>query len=95
LRAGESEIGALPDFVVIGGKKCGTTFLYHLLSQHPYVEPASSKELHFFNRFFDEGVEWYRRCFPAPRLQYGRRTITGEGTPEYFSYPPEIGRAHV
>jgi hypothetical protein len=73
--------GALPDFVIIGGKKCGTTFLYHLLGQHPLVQPASSKELHFFDALFGEGVEWYRECFPAPKWENGRKTITGEASP--------------
>jgi hypothetical protein len=82
--AGEPGMGVLPDFVVIGGKKCGTSFFYHLLSQHPYVEPAAAKELHFFDRHFDEGLEWYRRCFPQPRWEDGRRTITGEATPGYM-----------
>jgi len=76
-----SESGALPDFAIIGVKKGGTTFLYHLLSQHPYVEPASVKEPHFFDNLFDEGIEWYRRCFPAPKWKDGRRTITGEASP--------------
>jgi hypothetical protein len=82
--------GALPDFVIIGGKKCGTTFLYHLLGQHPLVQPAASKELLFFNALFDEGAEWYRQCFPAPRWEDGRRTITGEASP-YMThrYAPE------
>src|SRR5215203_1927231 len=80
-RADEPRTGALPDFVVIGGKKCGTTYLYHLLSLHPLVETAATKELHFFDALFDEGVEWYRRCFPKPRLKDGRMTITGEATP--------------
>ena len=76
------ETGALPDFVIIGGKKCGTSSLYNLLAQHPYVEPAASKELHYFDRLFEaEDVEWYRRCFPAPRWEDGRRTMTGEATP--------------
>jgi len=84
---GETERGALPDFVVIGGKKCGTIFLYHLLTQHPLVERAAGKEVHFFNRSFDEGIEWYRRCFPTPRWKDGRRSITGEATPEYLHHP--------
>jgi hypothetical protein len=76
------ETGALPDFVIIGGKKCGTTSLYNLLAQHPHVEPAASKELHYFDLLFEEeDTEWYRRCFPAPRWEDGRRTITGEATP--------------
>jgi hypothetical protein len=76
-----SETGTLPDFAIIGGKKCGTTSLYNLLTQHPHVEPAASKELHYFDLLFDEGTEWYRRCFPAPRWEDGRWTITGEATP--------------
>ncbi len=80
--------GALPDFVIIGGKKCGTTFLYHLLGQHPLVEPAASKELHFFDALFEqESVEWYRQCFPAPRWEDGRRTITGEASPYMANRP--------
>jgi hypothetical protein len=76
-----SGTGALPDFVIIGEKKCGTTYLYHLLGQHPLVEPAASKELHFFDSHFDEGIEWYRRCFPSPKQRDNRQTITGEATP--------------
>jgi hypothetical protein len=37
--------------------------------------------LHFFDLFFEEGIGWYRRCFPAPRWEDGRRTITGEASP--------------
>jgi hypothetical protein len=77
----DGRVGALPDFVIIGAKKCGTTFLYDLLSQHPLVQPAASKEPHFFDKHFDEGIEWYRRFFPAPRWEDGRRTMTGEATP--------------
>jgi sulfotransferase family protein len=77
----EPRTGALPDFAIIGTMKGGTTYLYHLLSLHPLVEPAATKELHFFDALFDEGVEWYRRCFPKPKLKDGRNTITGEATP--------------
>ncbi len=83
-RAGDEEpvTGALPDFVVIGAMKGGTSFFYHLLTQHPLVEPCAKKELHFFDLLFEEeSVEWYRRCFPTPRWKDGRRTITGEATP--------------
>ena len=76
--------GALPDFLVIGAGKAGTTFLYHLLTQHPLVEPAASKELHFFDNRFEEGVEWYRQNFPVPRHKDGRTTVTGEATPFLF-----------
>jgi hypothetical protein len=81
----EPVVGALPDFLVIGAMKGGTTFLYHLLTQHPLVESAATKEVHFFDALYEEGVEWYRRNFPAPRLKDGRMTITGEATP-YLSH---------
>jgi hypothetical protein len=83
----ERVTGAWPDFVVIGAQKGGTTSLYDLLTQHPLVERAASKELHFFDLLFDEGVEWYRSCFPIPGWKDGRRTITGEGTPYYLFHP--------
>jgi hypothetical protein len=83
----ESQTGALPDFAIIGVMKGGTTSLYHLLVQHPYVEPAAKKELHYFDVLIeDEDVEWYRRCFPKPRWKDGRSTITGEATP-YLGCP--------
>jgi hypothetical protein len=89
-RRGDDQVsvtGALPDFVVIGAMKGGTSFFYYLLGQHPLVQPAASKELHFFDALFEqESVEWYRQCFPAPRWEDGRRTITGEASP-YMAKP--------
>lgn len=79
--------GALPDFVIIGAPKCGTTFFYHLLTKHPHVEAAANKEPHFFDLLFDEGVEWYRQCFVPPRWKDGHKTVTGEGTPSYLFHP--------
>lgn len=83
----EPVTGALPDFVVLGAQKAGTTYLYHLLVQHPHIEPAASKELHFFDNNFELGVEWYRECFPAPEWRDGRLTVTGEATPYYLFHP--------
>jgi hypothetical protein len=86
---GEPEVGALPDFVIIGAQKCGTTAFYRLLTRHPLVQPAAVRELHFFDRTdrLEKGTEWYRRCFPAPQWKNGRKTITGEKTPYYLFHP--------
>ena len=65
--ADESTMGTLPDFVIIGSKKGGTTF-YNILTQHPHIEPAARKELHYFDILHkEEDVEWYRQCFSTPR----------------------------
>lgn len=85
--------GVLPDFVIIGGKKCGTTFLYNLLSRHPYVAPATEKEVHYFDTRFDRGDDWYRSHFPAPVEKEGRRVITGEASPFYLYHPHAARRA--
>ncbi len=85
--AGEPVPEALPDFAIIGAQKCGTTFLYNLLTQHPNVEGAFEKELHFFDRRFDRGIEWYRSQFPLPIWTEERKSITGEATPDYLIHP--------
>ena len=76
--------GRLPDFVVIGAQKGGTGFCYRLLRAHPLVVRAAAKELHFFDENFEEGVSWYRRCFPEVERRDGRKILTGEATPFYL-----------
>lgn len=80
----EREIGALPDFVIIGAPKCGTTSLHELLTQHPHVESGLRKELGYFTHHFDKGIEWYRAQFLPPMWKNGQRSVTGESTPSYF-----------
>lgn len=70
------------DFLVIGAQKCGTTWISHLLSQHPEIHVPKRKELHYFNESsqLDKGLDWYREQF-AP--QRGERFLA-EATPNYF-----------
>lgn len=91
--AAAGQTGALPDFLIIGAQKCGTTFLYHLLCQHRYVEPAATKEVHFFDTNFDRGVEWYRSRFSPPTQEDGRKVLTGESSPYYIYHPHAARRA--
>jgi hypothetical protein len=90
---GDIEEGTLPDFIIIGGQKCGTTFLYHLLCQHPHVEAGARKEVHYFDMRFERGIGWYRAQFPRPREVDGRRVITGEASPYYLYHPHAARRA--
>ena len=82
----------LPDFIVIGAAKAGTTSLYGWLSGHPYVSPASTKEVHFFDYNFFRGKDWYRTHFPleqeraAFEQEHGRPFLTGEASPSYVSH---------
>lgn len=92
---------ALPDFIVIGAQKSGTTALYDYLSQHPACVPALKKETHFFDVHHARGLGWYRAYFPLKRdMQrvsdaHGTRAITGEATPYYLFHPHVRQRIHA
>lgn len=78
--------GRLPDFIIIGAQRCGTSSLYSYLIQHPQIAPAARKELHYFDLKYTAGDEWYRSQFPDKPLD-GRLTITGEASPYYLFHP--------
>jgi len=93
-RRATASFRVLPDFVIVGAQKAGTTSLYSYLSSHPNVLPAASKEVHFFDTCeWDSGPDSYRSNFPAKahmwiaRRLRGAEVITGEATPYYLYHP--------
>src|SRR5687768_16419575 len=74
----------LPDFVVIGAQKAGTTSLHYYLSEHPGILIGTRKEVHFFDRAYNRGTLWYRSSFPIRGLI---DAIIGESTPNYIFHP--------
>jgi hypothetical protein len=87
-----ASVRALPDFLIIGAQKCGTTFLYQLLVQHPRAKPAFVKEVHYFDLNFRKGNNWYRSYFPL-QIRSTRTRITGEASPYYLFHPHAPKRA--
>jgi len=85
------QLGPLPDFVVIGAQKGGTTYMYNELVRHPNVAAALTKEVHFFDDNYRKGEATYRAYFPASlgeRPSNGAsRKITGEASPDYLFHP--------
>src|SRR5690242_8540420 len=81
----------LPDFLVIGTAKSGTTTLYGWLSEHPFVAAATKKEVHYFDYEYYRGLDWYRSHFPSRReresfaAEHGQPFLTGEASPTYIS----------
>jgi len=79
----------LPDFLVIGAQKAGTTALYAYLRWHPGITGPSWKEVSFFDRHWWRGEAWYRGQFP---LRAGGRLV-GEASPSYLFHPLAAERA--
>lgn len=75
----------LPDYLIIGAFKSGTSSLYEYLIQHPDIEPAITKQIHFFDKYFERGLPWYKSCFPVNKII--QKKITGEATPYYLCHP--------
>jgi hypothetical protein len=75
--------GALPNLVVIGGLKCGTTSLHHYLNLHPEVAMSRPKELNFFvaELNWELGADWYASHFDRGAA------VRGESSPHYTNLP--------
>jgi hypothetical protein len=89
-RTGEQGLdprGALPNLVVIGAQKCGTSGLHYILDAHPEISMSSPKELNFFieERNWTHGIKWYREHFDP------EAAVRGESSPNYTTYPHHLG----
>ncbi len=86
----------LPNFLIIGCPKCGTTSLYEYLIQHPYIHSAQGKEIDYFDRLYDRGLNWYKIKFPSKPSKFfsekflKKPFISGEATPRYLEHPHAI-----
>ncbi len=87
------------DFVGIGSSKAGTTWLGHMLEDHPELCMSFPKEVHYFNDIltyrnrimepnYAKGISWYKKHFK----HCGKGKIIGEITPRYTNDPVVPGR---
>ena len=79
--------GALPNLIVIGAQKCGTSVLHYYLGLHPEVSMSKPKELNFFieERNWPRGIDWYKGHFDA------EARVRGEASPNYTAFPQHEG----
>ena len=79
--------GALPNVIIIGAQKCGTSSLHYYLGLHPQIFMSAEKELNFFIEQLNwhRGLEWYRAQFSATA------EVRGEASPNYTTYPHRKG----
>jgi len=76
------KIYKLPTYIIVGAMKAGTTTLYYALTKHSKIQPAITKELHYFSGRSYESVktEEYKRKF----RKCADDEICGEASPQYL-----------
>jgi hypothetical protein len=81
----------LPNFLVIGAMKAGTTSLWRYLRTHPEVFMPDVKEIDFFSRNdnWNRGLDWYLRHFQEA---HAARAV-GEASTGYTKHPLAPGVA--
>ena len=81
----------LPNLIVIGAMKCGTSSLHYNLNLHPEIAMTREKELHFFSHEskWERGTSWYRSQFPTGS------TWRGESSPSYTRAPDDRTAARM
>jgi len=77
----------LPTLIILGAQRGGTTSLFHYVTQHPQVQRAVTKEIHYFDLNFSKGLSWYRAHFP--RVSHGLMTLD---VSPYYIFHPEVPR---
>ena len=76
------------NFIVIGASRSGTTWIHDNLEGHPDIFiPKEPDETHFFSKYYDKGMEYYRSLFRASDTF----KAVGEVTPDYI-YSAEAAR---
>jgi hypothetical protein len=82
---------SLPQAMIIGAMKCGTSSLHNYLTQHPGVIAPLRKEVHYFDVRFDHGERWYRANFG----RVGEPGLNLDSSPYYLAHPLAPQRAHA
>ena len=94
-----SSIRVLPDFLIIGAKRCGTTSLFTYLPEHPSIIESHHDNMGFFNDNYHLGINWYKSFFPTiftkKRIEKEQgKFLSFDDTPFYVYNPQVVRRIH-
>ena len=73
-----------PNFIYIGPDKAGSSWLHEVLLRHPQIFLSPAKDLYFFDRYYDRGLDWYLRQFDDARPEH---LVVGEVCQDYLFHP--------
>ncbi len=95
-----ASLRAVPDYLVVGAQRSGTTAIQTHLRAHPDIRSArlGMKGVHYFDTARDRDLDWYRSHYPTrswldfmSRVR-GKRPILGEASPYYLFHPAAAER---
>jgi len=87
-----------PDFLVVGGQRCGTTSIFKSLAEHPQLQrPPVEKGVDYFTLHYDQDLQWYRGHFPLTAVARTRASRSGgpvafEACTYYLFHPFALDR---
>jgi len=84
-----SSEGRLPNFLYIGPDKAGSSWLHEVLLRHPQVFLSEAKDLYFFDRYYDRGLDWYQAQFARAGADH---KVVGEICQDYLFHPEAASR---
>jgi hypothetical protein len=89
-----ARLRSLPQLLIAGGQRCGTTSMYKALVQQPTIfRPVWRKGVHYFDVAFEHDLDWYRGHFPlqaqldVSSRRHGTRAVCFESSPYYLFHP--------
>jgi hypothetical protein len=77
-------VAGKPNFIYIGPDKAGSSWLHEVLLRHPQIFLSPAKDLYFFDRYYDRGLDWYLRQFDDARPGH---LVVGEVCQDYLFHP--------
>ena len=77
-----------PSFLYIGMPKAGSTWFFEALRQHPEVFVPIAKDIQFFDRNYERGLDWYLDFFRPARPGLA----AGELSHDYYAAPQAAAR---
>ena len=83
----------LPNFLVIGGKRCGTTTLFEFLRQHPDIADPPFDHMGFFDDNYRLGINYYKSFFPIKNKK-NDLILNYDVTTSYLTSPHVPERMH-
>ncbi|MDD9898828.1 MAG: sulfotransferase [Candidatus Melainabacteria bacterium] len=78
----------MPNFLYIGLSKSASTYIYQICKEHPEIYMPVIKDIFFFDREYERGLDWYQRFFQtAPEHK-----AVGEISHDYLFQPEACKR---